>query len=130
MINKNEYKGYAVAMNKNNCRPISWGRLDCHVSNYCDLHRHKSAWIAGQVEGGFFMPSHCGYNSLRDMVGLLHQLLDSEDKIYLAVKENMGTQLQRIGWVYAGRVEVDYPYPQEKVVYVNHIDMVPDWHWN
>jgi hypothetical protein len=130
MLNTGDYKGYATAMHQNGCRPISYGRLNWHVSHNCEVRRFKSAWIAGVEENGVFLPSHVGYNSPRDIVGLLRQLLDGDEKIYLAVKENMGKQLQKIGWVYAGRVEVDYPYPQEKVIYVNQVDMIPDWRWN
>lgn len=127
---KEQYKDYAVAMGKNGCRPLSFGRLSSHLERYeIEDHQHKSAWIAGVDCGGVFLPSHVGYNSMRHLVELLSVLLDGDRQVCLAVKPNMGQMLQRCGWVYAGTVEVDYPTVQEKTVWVNHMDMVPDWRW-
>ena len=69
---KEQYKDYAVAMGKNGCRPLSFGRLSSHLERYeIEDHQHKSAWIAGVDCGGVFLPSHVGYNSMRHLVELL-----------------------------------------------------------
>ena len=128
---KEQYKGYAVAMSKNGCRPLSVGRLSSHLERGdVEDYQHKSAWIAGVDLEGTFLPSHVGYSSMRHLVELLSILLDDTRQICIAVKPNMGLMLQRCGWVYAGTVDVDYPYPQEKTVWVNQVHMVPDWRWD
>jgi len=134
-LNKNLYKGYAVAMRKNGCKPTPFGRLSWHLEREeVEFFSFRSAWIAGQHEGEFFFPSHVGYNSLRDLVELLDWfLLEAREKVILAVLPNMGGQLERLGWLSIGEVWVDYPYRQLKRLYTNSFEseyteeILPDW---
>jgi len=133
IISKSDYIGYAKAMAANKKRPISWQRLDWHIFNHAEIKRFNSAWIAGQYilerKDEIFTPSHVGYNSKRDLISLLNSLLDGEEKVAFAVLPDMGKMLERLGYIYAGRMEVDYPIQQEKVFYVNQVEMIPSVWW-
>lgn len=125
-----EYKNYAITMGKNHCRPLSWGRLERHLDG-CDFRSHKNSFLAGQSidwQGiSVFCPSHFFPASQRDGLELLRQLLDADEPIVFAVLPKMGRMLEKIGYVFAGRLEVNYPTKQEKVLYVNNVDLVPAW---
>lgn len=125
-MNKTMYRGYALAMAANGLRPTSFGRLSRHFEWNATVIGNDDAWIAGNEVAGVFWPSHAGYTSRKKMVIFLKELLDAE-RCCFAVTENVGKMLERIGWIYAGRCLVDYPYPQEKTLWVNYLDMVAPW---
>ncbi len=125
-VTKGMWKGYAKAMIANGLRPISFYRLSDHFDRNGEIIGDEDCWLGGNEVGGVFWPSHGGYTSLRRMRNFLVELLDGRPTCF-AVTEKVGRLLERQGWVYAGRVVVDYPYTQEKVLLVNYMWMVPSW---
>ena len=110
------YKNYAIAMGKNNCRPISYGRFMNHIESYCVGIQYGDSFIFGKMMNESFVVSHWSPNGTREGLKMLKKLLDSNISVIFAVQPKMADMLTRIGYVYQGEIDVTYPKPQTKVV--------------
>ena len=122
-----EYDNYSNAMIKNGCMPLDADRYADHVEDNCETYEYKNSYLHGNLIDGIFFPSHFAPESMRDGVKLLKKLLDDSQKVIFAVLPEMADMLEKIGYIQGGWIMVDYPYPQEKRIMVNHIGMIDNY---
>jgi len=118
-VSWNTWRNYAIAMAKNNKRPLSFKRFTRHVENHCVTISYKNSYLFGEMVERVLFVSHWSPKSTREGVELLAQTLDLDFQIILNVLPGMGGMLRRMGLHFHGEWEVDYPYLQMKEVFSN-----------
>lgn len=122
------WKRYAQALSKNNKKPLSYERFSNHISR-CVAIKHGDSYLFGEMLDGVLFVSHWSPKSTREGINLVAGLLDLEFQVILSVLPGkMARMLSRLGLHPQGEMEVDYPYPQTKVVFSNHVgeDHLPE----
>jgi len=118
------WKRYAITMGKNGKKPLSFERFKSHVERRCVAINHGDTYLFGEMLDGVLFVSHWSPKSAREGATLLADTLGLDFQVVLNVLPGkMSKMLSRLGLHPHGEVEVDYPYPQTKIVFSNWVQV-------